>query len=222
MERAQLFQRYVLAHRSVRSSFRNEDLPTWTVRLLSQAPRVRADDIPGLLVNTFAGYTASRASPAWVPEVTTKLQEFVVRLVQSGLAERESEFLHLTLLGRACGASSLSFESALRLVELIRSIKPDDTPVTELIALVQVLPEMDSVYTPLYKRNALESVRAGDVSTRYGYAVPKLLSVMSPTNTSSGNASVPRSIGIDRSALSRKLMTIYGKPVSGRGSLRRH
>lgn len=176
MERAQLFQRYVLGSpESVRSSFRNEDLPTWTVRLLSQAPRVRADDIPGLLVNTFAGYTASRASPAWVPEVTTKLQEFVVRLVQSGLAERESEFLHLTLLGRACGASSLSFESALRLVELMRSIKPDNTPVTELIALVQVLPEMDSVYTPLYKRSTLESARAGDVSTRYGYAVPGLL-----------------------------------------------
>lgn len=176
MERAQLFQRYVLGSpESVRSSFRDEDFATWTVRLLSQAPRVRIDDIPGLLVNTFVGYTASRANPAWVPTVTAKLQVFVERLVQSRLAERESEFLHLTLLGRACGASSLSFESALRLVELLRSLDVDKTPATELVALVQVLPEMDGVYTPLFKKGGLESTRASDVSARYGYGVSGLL-----------------------------------------------
>lgn len=176
MERAQIFQRYVLGTpESVRSSFRDQDLATWTMRLLSQVPRVRVDDIPGLLVNTFAGYTASRASPAWTPTITAKLQSLVERLVQSELAERESEFLHLTLLGRACGGSSLSFESALRLVELLRPLDIDKTPATELLALVQVLPEMDAVYTPLYKRSGLESARASDVATRYGSAVAGLL-----------------------------------------------
>lgn len=176
MERAQLFQRYVLGSpESVRSSFREEDFPTWTVRLLSQAPRVRVDDMPGLLVNTFAGYTASRANPAWVSAVTAKVQVFVERLIQSGLAERESEFLHLTLLGRACGASTLSFESALRLVELLRPLDVDQTAATELLALLQVLPEMDAVYTPIFKRGGAESSRASDVSTRYGYGVSGLL-----------------------------------------------
>lgn len=176
MERAQLFQRYVLGTpESVRSSFRDEDLPTWTVRLISQVPHVRVNDLPGLLVNTFAGYTASRANPAWLATVSTQLQIFVDRLIQSGLAEIDSEFLHLTLLGRACGASSLSFESTLRLVELLRQINIDNTPAIDLLALVQVLPEMDAVYTPLYKRGVLESARASDVSRRYGPAVSAML-----------------------------------------------
>lgn len=176
MERAQLFQRYVLGTpEDVRSSFRDEDLATWTMRLLSQVPRVRNEDIPGLLINTFAGYSASRANPGWTSIVTAQLQALVERLVKSGLAERDADFLHLTLLGRACGSSSLSFESALRLVELLRSLNIDATPVTELLALVQVLPEMDAIYTPLFKKGELESTRASDVSTRYGSPVAGLL-----------------------------------------------
>lgn len=56
MERAQLFQRYVLGvPEDVQSSFQQKDLATWTLRLLSQVRAVRADDIPQLLVNTFGG-----------------------------------------------------------------------------------------------------------------------------------------------------------------------
>src|SRR4030066_295015 len=77
--------------------------------------------------------------------------------------------------GRACGSSSLSFESALRLVELLRSLNIDATPVPELPALIQVLPEMDAIYTPLFKKGELESARGSDVSTRYGSPVAGLL-----------------------------------------------
>ena len=53
MERAQLFQRYVLGvPEDVKSSFQQRDLPTWTLRLLSQVRGVRAEEIPGLLVNS--------------------------------------------------------------------------------------------------------------------------------------------------------------------------
>lgn len=176
MERTQLFRRYVLGTpEDVRSSFRDENLATWTVRLLSQVSRVRNEDIPGLLINTFAGYSASRANAGWTTVVTAQLQTLIERLVKSGLAEQDADFVHLTLLGRACGSSSLSFESALRLVELLRSLNIDATPVTELLALVQVLPEMDAVYTPLFKKGALESSCASEVSRRYGSPVAGLL-----------------------------------------------
>ena len=60
LERAQLFQKYVLGvPEDVQSSFQQRDLPTWTLRLLSQVRGVRATEIPGLLVNTFGGYSAS-------------------------------------------------------------------------------------------------------------------------------------------------------------------
>src|SRR6266446_1122728 len=42
--------------------------------------------------------------------IEAQLTRFVARLVQAGLAEQEGDVIYLTLLGRACGASSLSFE----------------------------------------------------------------------------------------------------------------
>lgn len=110
VERAQLFQKYVLGTpENVTSSFQHRDLPTWTLRLLSQVRGVRPEEIPGLLVNTFGGYSASRANPQWIRLVEADVSTLVARLLQAGLAERHGELIHLTLLGRACGASSLSF-----------------------------------------------------------------------------------------------------------------
>lgn len=48
MERARLFQRYVLGTpEDVRSSFEESAMPTWVLRLLSQVRGMRADEIPG-------------------------------------------------------------------------------------------------------------------------------------------------------------------------------
>jgi len=89
MERAQLFQRYVLGvPEDVRSSFQQRNLPTWTLRLLSQVRGVRDTDIPGLLVNTFGGYSASRANPQWIQIVQREVTILVDRMLQAGLAER--------------------------------------------------------------------------------------------------------------------------------------
>lgn len=176
MERAQLFQRYVLGiPEDVRSSFQQRDLPTWTLRLLSQVRGVRADEIPALLVNTFGGYSASRANPQWVAMVERDVTALVDRLLPAGLAEREGDLIHLTLLGRACGASSLSFESSLRLVELMGRLNVAQTPPGHILAMIQVLKELDAIYTPVMKKGQSESVRAGEAAQRFGHQMPQML-----------------------------------------------
>ncbi|WP_046658759.1 DEAD/DEAH box helicase [Lysobacter capsici] len=169
MERARLFQHYVMGQPAeVRSSFQPRDLPTWTLRLLSQVRGVREDEIPSLLLNTFGGYSASRANPHWVVQVGQDIARLVTRLLSTGLAERDGELVHLTLLGRACGASSLSLESSLRLVELLQQVDVGSTPPFHLLALVQVLDELDNIYTPLMKRGQSESKRVAEASQRFG------------------------------------------------------
>lgn len=175
-ERAQLFQRYPLGTpEDVVSSFQEGDLPTWTLRLLSQVRAIPQTEIPALLVNTFAGYSASRANPAWMPRIAAKVGEFVQRLLGARLAEMAGDLVHLTLLGKACGTSSLSFESALLFVELLGGLDlARGSPLT-LLAVVQVLPEMDGTYTPLMKRGRTESKRVAEASRRYGGSVSALL-----------------------------------------------
>ena len=176
IERARLFQKYVLGvPEEVKSSFEHRDFPTWTLRLLSQVRGVRATEIPGLLVNTFGGYSASRANPQWIALVEVDVATLVARLLQAGLAEREGDLIHLTLLGRACGASSLSFESSLRLVELMRQVNATQIPPTHMLAMIQVLDELDGLYTPVMKRGRSESVRANDVAQRYGQPMTQTL-----------------------------------------------
>lgn len=175
IERAQLFRRYVQGvPEDVVSSFKVEDLPTWVLRLLSQVRGMRAAEIPGLLINTFGGYAASRANPAWVPMVEQCISQLVTRLLQAGLAEDEEGIIHLTLLGQAVGASSLSFESGLRLVELLRGLDIATTPATYILGLVQVLDELSAVYTPIMKRGSSEAVRINDAIQRYGQSLPRL------------------------------------------------
>lgn len=176
IERVQLFRRYVQGvPEDVVSSFKVDDLPTWVLRLLTQVRGVPAVEIPSLLVNTFGGYAASRANPAWVAMVKQRISELVARLLQAGLAHDEAGAIHLTLLGQAVGVSSLSFESGLRLVELLRGIDVAATPPAYVLGLVQVLQEMDSVYTPIMKRGRSESSRINDAIQRYGRQLPHLL-----------------------------------------------
>jgi helicase len=54
--------------------------------------------------------------------IETDVSTLVARLLKAGLAEGDGDLVHLTLLGRACGSSSLTFESSLRLIELMRHL----------------------------------------------------------------------------------------------------
>jgi replicative superfamily II helicase len=169
VERAQLFQKYVLGRpEDVTSSFKQRDLPTWILRLLSQVRGVRAEEIPGLLANTFGGYSASLANPHWIRQTEGDIAALVDRLLQAGLAERDGDLVRLTLLGRACGSSSLAFESSLRLIELMRQLDIARTDPVKVLGVIQVLAEMDAVYTPVMKRGRSEGVRASQVGQRYG------------------------------------------------------
>lgn len=87
----------------------------------------------------------------------------ITRLLEAGLAEQEGDIVHLTLLGRACGASSLSFESGLRLVEMMKKLDLARIQPAYMLGLLQVLPEMDAIYTPIMKRGRSESTRVNDV-----------------------------------------------------------
>jgi helicase len=176
MERAQLFRKYVLGvPEDVVSSFQHRDLPTWTLRLLSQVRGVRAEDIPSLLVNTFGGYSASRANPQWVMQVQRDIVQFIERLLRAGMAEPQGDLIHLTLLGRACGSSSLSFESSLRLVELMRGLDAG-AQAMQVLALVQVLDELDTgIYTPIVKKTRVEQMRVSQAVERYGHEVATVL-----------------------------------------------
>ena len=66
------------------------------------------------------------------PRVADQPDRYVPR---HRLAEREGELIHLTLLGRACGASSLSFESSLRLVELMKQLNAAQTSLAAIAQL---------------------------------------------------------------------------------------
>jgi helicase len=168
-DRSSLFQKYVLGKpEEITSSFDPARLPTWTIRLLAQVPRVARAEISKLLANTYGGFLASRDDPNWRHRSVNELEELLGRMLNLGLVEEEGEFVRLTLLGRACGRSALSFESAMRLVDLLRSSDPSAVTAERLVAIVQALSESDGGYTPMMKRGRAESVRPRDASERYG------------------------------------------------------
>lgn len=71
------------------------------------------------------------------------LDQLVERMIRLGLVEQEIDDIQLTLLGRACGRSSRSFQSAMRFVELLRKISLQGLTAKHLMALLQALPELD-------------------------------------------------------------------------------
>ena len=169
LERAQLFQKYVLGTpEEVTSSFRPDELPTWILRLLSHVRGIRHTDVPSLLVNTFGGYSASLKNPEWIKAVEGAIKQLISRMLNANLAILEDDVLHLTLLGRACATSSLNFESALRLVELMNRLDISTVPPISILSVIQVLSEADAIYTPIMKRGRSESARVSDLTSRYG------------------------------------------------------
>ncbi len=163
-----LFQKYVLSEpEPLRSSFSPGDVETWILRLLSQVDAVPIADVAKLLVGTYGGYLASRADPGWHDEMQKRLEELLREMLNLKLLEEARGMVSLTLLGKVCGRSSLSFASTLRLLEMLRVTA---TPVTTetLLVLVQALPECDATYTPLMKRGVSEERWPREVSATYG------------------------------------------------------
>lgn len=176
IERQDLFHHYILGQlEPIQSSFDSQNLKTWIVRLLAQGERVLRNEIVGLLSNTFGGYLANRLDPSWQDRMKQHLEDFIKYMIGLDLIEQEGGYIQLTLLGRAVGESALSFDSALRLIDLIRSIQTEDLSVITLMALLQQLPESDGGYTPMMKKGQKEAVRPQEAAERYGVETVQLL-----------------------------------------------
>lgn len=172
--RVNLFTKYVKGiPEPIRSSFDISDVDTWILRLLSQVSAVPRESVIHLLANTFGGYLANRQNPDWVKNTELQLTQSLENMVRLQLVEEYDGKVELTLLGKACGRSSLSFPSSIRLVEMIQNYTKQVTAI-ELMGLIQVLPEV-SIYTPLMKRGTKEHQWAREVSQVYGHDVTALL-----------------------------------------------
>jgi replicative superfamily II helicase len=132
-------------------------------------------EVVSLLANTYAGYLFARRDPAWSLRTATELEELVAQMLDLGLLEEEGENIQLTLLGRACGRSALSFESALRLVDVLRIVGAQGLSAEDIMALVQMLPESDGGYTPLMRKGNAERVRVQQARDRFGDAICRML-----------------------------------------------
>jgi len=180
--RQQLFARYVKGTlEPLRSSFDLKDINTWVLRLLAQVESVPATDVVHLLTKSYGGYLENRNNPKWQYEMADKLQSLLQQMLELGLVEEELGQVRLTLLGRACGTSTLNFTSAMRLVGLIRETGVHSLTPRLLICLLQALPELDRVYTPLSaKGKGKEAAWPQRVSSIYGWNVMQALQRFAP------------------------------------------
>jgi replicative superfamily II helicase len=175
-ERETLFNRYVKGPlESISSSFDPRNIETWLVRLLAQFDRLIKKEVVHLLLNTYGGYLANRDNPEWQTIMNRDINELLDKMIKLGLVEEEGEFVRLTLLGRACGQSSLSFNSTLRAVEFLRLFPRDKSSAQVLMVLIQVLPELDDCYVSVMKKGQKEAIRVSEASNRYSSDIVKFL-----------------------------------------------
>ncbi len=164
-----LYSKYVVGQlESLHSSFDPNHADTWLMRLLAQVPEIPRDQAPTLLLSTYGGYLASAANPAWRASMVSQIEHLLEEMLRLGLVEEERGRVRLTPLGRACGNSPLAFQSSLRLIDVVRSLRsPRFTPL-DLLGIVQLLEEADASYTPMFKPGQREAVRAMEAAQRFG------------------------------------------------------
>lgn len=177
-EREFLFQRYVLGELDpLRSSFELEEIETWIMRLLAQVnASIERGQIVRLLANTYGGYLAVKANPDWADVMVGRLEQSLTEMLTLGLIQDVGGQIDLTLLGRACGQSALSFNSMKMLIRVINSL-PDNASARDLMAAVQVIPELDRIYMPMNKRGASETGWPNVLASRFGMNVAGALRI---------------------------------------------
>jgi replicative superfamily II helicase len=169
LERRNLFQKYVTGTlERLESSFDPREIDTWIVRLLAQVNQIQRSEVPRLLANTYAGYLQNRMNPGWRKQIEHEIADLLDRMISLQLIDVAGDMVSLSLLGRACGRSSLSFASAMRLVDIVKAITPGSLNAVNLIALIQGLPREEMGYTPMMKKGTKESMRVGQASARFG------------------------------------------------------
>jgi helicase len=173
-ERLRLFNQYVKGKpEPIRSSFEPNQTDTWILRLLSQVKEIPKNQLIRLLARTYGGYLAGRQRLNWQDELQTRLSVVLNQMEMYGFVEEEMGMLRLSLLGKACGRSNLTFPTALKLVMLLKRIGVLQTAET-LMAYLQVLNEVGG-YTPIAKKVAKENSWATEVDRTYGRNVVQVL-----------------------------------------------
>lgn len=168
-ERDRLYRRYVTSpSEEIRSSFDPAHLSTWLIRLLRQVTRIPRPEVPALLLNTFGGYLATRQNPQFEVRLTQEITGLLGRMLDNQLLDETADGVSLTMLGAACGESSLSFESCLRLIESLRRVGNTPLSPQALLAILQLLPEGDAMYVPMQRRGTAEGRFVQPFATRFG------------------------------------------------------
>lgn len=171
-ERDRLFRQYVLAPPEViASSFDAGNLSTWVVRLLRQVDSVPRAEVAALLVNTYGGYLHALRDPGFVARMQTAVPNLLGRMERTELIEEDAKGVHLTSLGRACGQSTLAFESCLLLLETLRAMGEVEIRPVDLLGITQALPESDQTYVPLQKKGQKDLGWGAIVAGRLARAV---------------------------------------------------
>jgi helicase len=226
LQRQQLFARYVKGTlEPLRSSFDPKDLDRWLIRLLAQVDSVPAAEVVNLLCKSYGGYLANRSNPKWRFDITERLQEMLQQMLALGLAEEELGSVRLTLLGRACGTSTLTFASAMRLVELVKNVGAQALTPKLLLALLQALPELDRMYTPMFSRGiGREAAWPQSAAGVFGMDVVRTLQRFAPDNIGyCALQACVRDIGLDRRGAHRRdRAPIYYTDLCRAVQLRRH
>ncbi|WP_316189906.1 DEAD/DEAH box helicase [Bradyrhizobium sp. SZCCHNS1054] len=173
-ERDQLVRTYVEGRpEPLRSSFDERDPGTWVVRLMAQVRQAARTAVIDMVANTYGGYLANLRDPRFRDRMTDTLARLLDRMIADSLVDQEGDTLSLTMLGRACGESPLSLESAMRLIEVLRRVRPEEATPETLAVLLEVLPERDEDYTPQIRHGEPRWQQAA--SQRFGYNLASVL-----------------------------------------------
>lgn len=175
--RSLLFNRYVAATpEALRSSFADSDINTWLLRLLTQVESIDRAQVPGMLSRTYAGFCFTKRDPGWAARTKSRVAELLDRMASLELLEEEDGRIRLSLLGQACGRSALSFDSAMRLVQLLRNVGTG-LRAEQLVAVVQGLPEADDLGAPMLRGKSGEGEWIQAAATIYGNDIVRAMQV---------------------------------------------
>lgn len=183
-DRDALFQRYVLGElEPLRSSFDAKHTETWIIRLLAQVGTINRGEVAHLLANTYGGYLANRVNPDWRTATEIRLEKLLDEFIRLELIEQEGDDIRLTLLGQVCGRSSLTFSSAMRLINLLKGVSAGELTEMELAGIIQGLSELDRINVPVAKVGRKENRKLAQSETqwpsravgRYGQGLVKAL-----------------------------------------------
>jgi replicative superfamily II helicase len=176
-ERHQLFQKYVLGiPEAICSSLKTDQIGTWLFRLLSHVvKKIKAEELILLVTNTYGGFLATLHDADWQVRTQSYLEQLLPRMKNAGLLEEEDDNIKLSLLGKVCSESSLSLESIIRFIHLLKQTGFEASTPKHLMAFIQALPELDEQYIPYFKKGQREMIWPNELASVLGRAVSQSL-----------------------------------------------